>query len=340
VVVRLPLLDNLLPARVSFELFASLAAVLAFGLDDLHGTPARGLKQGRSRRRRRNSALAAGLTVIVLVGTQLPEWPLAYGTTPVAVPPGSIRAAYPAGDPVTVTFPLATETSPQPMLWQAEDEFRFRIVGGYGYHPAHPSRGPSILYPLDMVPNGLEQFLAAQDPPSFYGGPLPVSPHLVRATRAALANYHVGLVIVDRSLTGSAAVEELFRDALGPPTRSAGAFSIWTGWHGTPSHQSFTNLYTSVLRPFHGALLSGTAVLDAGATDDLKVIEIEFLLTNALDRSTIIAKAGLSYDGWIALWNSALVPNGTYRLQSVAYDTGGYRSVSPAVTVSVRNDRG
>ncbi len=36
-------------------------------------------------------------------------------------------------------------------------------------------------------------------------------------------------------------------------------------------------------------------------------------------------------------WNSASVPNGTYRLQSVAYDTVGNASHSADVVVTVKN---
>jgi hypothetical protein len=280
------------------------------------------------------------VTIAVLVGTQLPAWPLAFAKTSVVVPPASLRSAYPAGDPVTITFPLATGATTQAMLWQAQDDYRFRLIGGYGYHPASPASAPSILLPAFMVPNELQQFLAAQDPPSPFGGPLSVSPHLVQATRTALSRYDVRLVIVDRSLPGSGAVMQLFRDVLGPPTRSAAAFSLWSGWRGRLAERPVTYLFTHVLRPFDGTSLSGIAVLDAGATDYLRVTDVEFLLTGVSGRSTVIASAQLSVDGWIALWNSASVPNGTYRVQSVAHDAGGYRSLSPAVTVSVRNDQG
>ena len=41
--------------------------------------------------------------------------------------------------------------------------------------------------------------------------------------------------------------------------------------------------------------------------------------------------------GWIADWNTRTVPNGTYTLQSVAYDAEGFSTHSTGITVSVLN---
>jgi hypothetical protein len=79
-----------------------------------------------------------------------------------------------------------------------------------------------------MTPPNLQQFLASQEGIFAYGPSLPISPELVMATRTAMARYHVRLVIVDRSVSGSAPVVKLFDDALGPPKVSAGLFSLWS----------------------------------------------------------------------------------------------------------------
>ena len=41
--------------------------------------------------------------------------------------------------------------------------------------------------------------------------------------------------------------------------------------------------------------------------------------------------------GWTASWNSTTVPDGTYTLQSVAYDAAGNQGASSGVTVIVEN---
>jgi hypothetical protein len=67
---HLPLLNNIVPSRISFEVAACLAALIAFGLDDLRRASARDHQDGTARRRqarRRGSAVFAGLTLAVLV---------------------------------------------------------------------------------------------------------------------------------------------------------------------------------------------------------------------------------------------------------------------------------
>ena len=57
------------------------------------------------------------------------------GTAPATGLPSNVLRAIPAGDPVTITYPYSTFLEPTPMLWQAEDGFDFRLLGGYAYHP-------------------------------------------------------------------------------------------------------------------------------------------------------------------------------------------------------------
>lgn len=333
---HLPLVNDILPGRIGFEIGACLAAVIAFGVDDMHRAPARGPRPGGSTRRGR---VFAGITLAVLVATQLPQWPNA---TPSAVAlPANIGRAVPAGDPVTITYPYLTAFSLPPMLWQAEDGFGFRLLGGYAYHP-DASGGPS-LFPSVMNPPNLQRFLAGQDiATSFffqlYGPPLPVSPKLVAATRTALSRYDVRLVIVDRSVEGSGPVMELFNDALGPPKLSAGQFSMWADWHGRPSHEEFLpHLFASVLRPANGATLSGTAVLDARATAWVRVTKVKFYLTGRPQHDSLIGAGRLTIAGWITQWNTTSVANGTYSLQSIAYDASGASILSKGISITVKN---
>ena len=156
--------------------------------------------------------------------------------------------------------------------------------------------------------------------------------------RTALSTYDVQLVIVDRSASGSGPVMELFYDALGPPTLTAGPFSMWADWHGWPSHEQFlSHIVTGMVRPRNDANLSGTTLLAATATAWVHVTKVEFLLTDANHRSTAIAEAHPTLYGWVATWNTASVANGTYSLQSVASDAGGDSRLSPKVPITIRN---
>ena len=336
---HLPLVDNVLPSRVCYEAGACLAAVFAFGLDDLHRAAARGDPHGAYRRwwtQRWGVATVVGAVVALLVLTQLPQWPYAEPTA--SVLPAPLHQAVPRGNPVAITYPYPTIYQMQPMLWQAESGYDFRLLGGYAYHP--DSTGGPTAFPSMLRPPGLAQFLtwnvASAGSPS---GPLfLVSPALVATTRTTLSDYDVRLVIVDRAISGSGPVMELFKDALGPPTLSSGQFSMWDDWHGRPPQEQFLpHIVTSVVRPGNEATLSGTTVLASETTAWVKVTKVEFLLTGESHHSTVLAEGSPTRSGWLATWNTAGVPNGTYSLQSVAYDSSGTSRISSNVPITIKN---
>jgi len=132
-------------------------------------------------------------------------------------------------------------------------------------------------------------------------------------------------------------VVELFDDALGRPKVSVGHFSLWANRHGRPRHQVYPKLLASVLRPANDATLSGVATLGAAATDYLQVEKVQFRLNGGDQHDTLIGVGHLTLGGWIARWNTASLADGTYTVQSVAYDAAGTSSVSNNITVTVRN---
>jgi hypothetical protein len=230
--VHLPLLEDTLASRISFEVFACLAAVVAFGLDDLHRAPSGTTQLGAMRPRTRpgqGAVAVAGVALMVLAVTLIPQWPSHHPspTKEARSLPAPLRQGVPNGDPVAITYPYATVYNPEAMLWQVEDGFRFRLLGGYAFHPY--SFGLPNLLPNVMNPPALQRFLASQGgvPTSIYGPPLPVDPALVASTRTTLDTNHVRLVIVDRAASGSAPVMKLFTEVLGPPRMSDGQFSLW-----------------------------------------------------------------------------------------------------------------
>ncbi|MGH9080177.1 MAG: Ig-like domain-containing protein [Acidimicrobiales bacterium] len=346
---HIPLLNDILPTRICFELGALLAAVIAFGLDDVRRAPARGRRDSLTRApqiERRRGAVFAGVILAVLVTTQLPRWPLPsqFGAISGTALPTAIRRAVPTGDPVAITYPYDTVYAMQPMLWQAEDGFGFRLLGGYSYH-REPS-GYASVFPSVMEPQGLQQFLVDQDPVSFdglrgmYGPPLPVNAELVAATRATLSRYHVRLVIVDRSVGAGGAVTNLFDDSLGSPKASAGQFSLWADWHGSPRHQVFEDVNTSVFLPLSGAKLKGTVAIATYAVDNLRVTSVNLFLTDGMKHSTLIGAARPTLHRWTAKWNTTAVANGTYTLQSVACDSGSRCGHSTGITITIENHLG
>jgi hypothetical protein len=94
---------------------------------------------------------------------------------------------------------------------------------------------------------------------------------------------------------------------------------------------------TSVLVPSSGASLSGSQWLDASASANVAVTKVQFLLTGGTLHGALIGTATPTYVGWVGAWNTTTVPDGTYTLQSVAYDASGNSGQSAGVTISVAN---
>ncbi len=96
-------------------------------------------------------------------------------------------------------------------------------------------------------------------------------------------------------------------------------------------------LATQVLLPAGGSIEHGSVVLDASSTGRNDVVGTVFVLDGSGGGPTMIADGVLTPYGWIAQWNSATVPDGTYQLFSVAVDVTGAGAVSAPVTVTVAN---
>jgi hypothetical protein len=94
---------------------------------------------------------------------------------------------------------------------------------------------------------------------------------------------------------------------------------------------------TSVLVPSSGANLSGSKWLDASASGNVAVTKVEFRLTGGALNDALIATGTPTYYGWLAGWNTTTVPDGSYTLQSVAYDASGNSGCSAGITITVAN---
>jgi hypothetical protein len=89
---------------------------------------------------------------------------------------------------------------------------------------------------------------------------------------------------------------------------------------------------TSILIPSNNATISGTQVLDAAASS--VGYEVEFYLTGGSLSAAVQLIANPTIYGWIAQLNTRTVPDGTYALQSLAYDLDGLTGTS-SITVTV-----
>lgn len=92
---------------------------------------------------------------------------------------------------------------------------------------------------------------------------------------------------------------------------------------------------TSVVIPSNNATVSGTSqVLDASASSG--VTQVEYEITGGALTDSVVATATPTIYGWLALWNTTTVPNGTYDLQSVA-TANGVSLKSALATIIVTN---
>jgi hypothetical protein len=92
---------------------------------------------------------------------------------------------------------------------------------------------------------------------------------------------------------------------------------------------------TFITIPTNGAMVSGTQLLDAGASTG--VTKVVFQISGGPLNGTVIATATATYYGWLGEWNTKAVTNGSYTIQSVASYASGPSGTSAGVTVTVSN---
>ncbi len=85
----------------------------------------------------------------------------------------------------------------------------------------------------------------------------------------------------------------------------------------------------TITAPAQGTTVSGTITIQATASDDHGVTQVQFK-----DGSTVIGTDSNGNDGWSTSWNTTLVPDGVHTITAIATDTIGQTgSTSNSVTV-------
>ncbi len=137
----------------------------------------------------------------------------------------------PPDDPVAITYPFANSTFTEPMIWQAEDDFAFRLTGGFAAHPGpygtktpnpNPMEPPEMMVFLEIAQQILSPY------PTYASKLEPVTPELVSDTSAALEQNHIRMVLVDRTTPGAERSSSSFAAPLGYVRSQSGHFVIWT----------------------------------------------------------------------------------------------------------------
>jgi Bacterial Ig domain len=102
---------------------------------------------------------------------------------------------------------------------------------------------------------------------------------------------------------------------------------------------SFALPATALVVPTSGATLSGTtaALAAAASSYGFGITKVQFVLSGGSYSQSVIGTAIATLAGYIFFWNTTSVPDGTYRLQTLA-TSGAYKTnYSHAITVKVEN---
>jgi hypothetical protein len=223
---RLPLVGDILPPR--FTLFSDLAAalLLALTLDVLwarRGNVASFFRSGGSVLAGRLVAVAGcAVAAATLVPIGAVERPLAVHLDP--VPPWFrfVAPTLPAGS-VVLAMPDAASGASQAMAWQADDDFRFAMVGGEAQVPGGDGRQSIHVVP----PSGAEALI---DELSWGVGSEPaVSPADVAAVRTALTSWGVQIVVITRQTRYIPYAVGVLTEVLGRPPQYEDDAWVWYG---------------------------------------------------------------------------------------------------------------
>ena len=144
---------------------------------------------------------------------------------------------------------------------------------------------------------------------------------------AIIGNYDVYLDQLHLTAAYSLYLRDVLAQALFHPSSS-----------GTSGGVAQTDLFTAVARPSSGTTLSGGYWLDAQtSSDNLPVTRVQFRITGGSLRFFLVGTGAKSPIGWLANWNTATVGNGTYELQSVAFDAAGKSIRSAPISITISN---
>ncbi len=231
---RLPGVGDALPVRLSLYVMFFVAVTVAMAaarhIDGLVHADA----MGRPRHRALVGLVVAGLVVsIVAIAPVLPTTTQSTdGVTPSFFTTSEADAIPNAA--VVLTYPYAYALyNQQPLLWQVDTDFRWRMLGAYASIPRSTPGGVVVsVFPWPQVPTTIARSLeywessGSRNRPS---GPVPrVTRRLVTQARVYLHRNHVDAVVVDLATVDADPALRLFRAALGPPTIEGGV-AAWTG---------------------------------------------------------------------------------------------------------------
>jgi hypothetical protein len=217
---KLPLFDNAVPARFSIFVALFVAMAFAIALDRFIHTGQRSTPM---------RIVTSGLVILGVgasVATLVPRIPVSKETT--ALPTALATAVHDLVPPgaVVLTYPYPESPYAQAMLWQANDDFRFTLLGGYANIQTPSGKGQ--IFPVLSQPAYVQEFLGAAESGNRGHYPRPGATANPAAELCAfIQKNHVTAVLYQPYGPGAAAVRELFVSALAKPSSQAAGLSVW-----------------------------------------------------------------------------------------------------------------
>ena len=215
VLTHIPIYDNIVPARFSFVVWLFAVIALTLGGDRLIRTFMEHRSAGWVTRAGRAAAVLSRILAAALIVPRLP-----FKTEAAGFPSDTEQTldVIPSGT-VVPTYPLATSLDTEAMSWQAQDEMRFRIIGGYATVQATQNYG--LKYEPLLKPSTVQKYLTTKAYGTFdiFYPPPGANANPRRALCTFISNYRVGAVVFWNHDGEPSAVYELFRHDLGTPTR-------------------------------------------------------------------------------------------------------------------------
>jgi hypothetical protein len=140
----------------------------------------------------------------------------------------SLRQAVPAGG-VVLALPYVTSATDEPMAWQAIDQMRFRIVGGYATVPDGSGNGSFHVSPsktLTLLDLAAVAATAGKLTRSTSGAPA-MAAHACEVVPEVLKDYSVDALVVWPTGIYQSLVSDLLKPVLGTPSRQFGQALVW-----------------------------------------------------------------------------------------------------------------
>ena len=87
----------------------------------------------------------------------------------------------------------------------------------------------------------------------------------------------------------------------------------------------------------HATTLKGTQLIAGFAAFHDSIARVEFQVTNSVRKNVVIGSGTFTHNLWVLRWNTKDVPNGTYVVRCIAFNSTGNRSTSKGATIRVAN---